>query len=137
MNFTILVVDDDDDDLLLFANRIKQCHEHITLTHVLNGMEAVQKLTEGLQPSLIMTDANMPIMNGYELLTWVMNSDEWRHVPVVIWTGDISDAEVTRFYQAGANSLMLKQNALQDIESFCHHWFNLVKLPLPALGALS
>ena len=137
MNFNILVVDDDDDDLLLFATRIKQCHEDIKLTHVLNGAEAVQKLTEGFQPSLIMADANMPLMNGYELLTWVMNSEKWRQIPVVIWTGQISDEEVTRFYRAGANSVMLKQDAFEDIEAFCHHWFNLVKLPLPALESRS
>ena len=133
MEFNILVADDDDDDLILFANRIKQCHQDITLTHVLHGVEAVQKLTAGLQPNLIMADANMPLMNGYELLTWVMNSEQWRQIPVVIWTGDIADEDVTRYYRAGANSLMLKQDALQDVESFCHHWFSLVKLPLPAL----
>jgi two-component system chemotaxis response regulator CheY len=129
MNFDILVVDDDDDDLMLLASHIKQCDERVMLTHVRDGIEATQKLTGGFQPNLIMVDANMPLMNGYDLLLWIMHSETCCHIPVVVWTGAISESEVVRYYRAGANSLMLKQDALRDIESFCHHWFKLVQLP--------
>lgn len=129
MNFTILVVDDDEDDLFLLAQHIQRCNEGVTLTYAHDGVEATRKLIEGFHPNLIMVDANMPHMGGYELLTWVMNSENWRHIPVVVWTGAISDNDVTRYYRAGANSLMLKEDALQDLESFCHHWFKLVQLP--------
>ena len=129
MNFDILVVDDDDDDLVLLASHIKRCNERVRVTHVRDGIEATQKLTGGFQPNLIMVDANMPLMNGYELLLWVMHSESCCHIPVVVWTGAISESEVVRYYRAGANSLMLKQDALQDMEAFCHHWFKLVQLP--------
>ena len=76
-----------------------------------------------------MADAHMPIMDGYEFLVWIMNSAQWRHVPVVIWTGDMSDSDVTRHYRAGANSVMFKPNALHSVQAFCQHWFELVQLP--------
>ena len=129
MDYSILVVDDDDDDLVLLANHLKKCYQNITLTYALNGQEATQKLTQGLQPNLIMVDANMPTMNGYELVVWLMNSEAWRHIPIVVWTGGMSASEVTRYYRAGANALMLKQDALRDVNAFCQHWFNLVQLP--------
>ncbi len=135
MNFNILVVDDDDDDLFLLAERMKQCHEGITLTCASDGTEATRKLIEGCHPNLIMVDANMPKMGGYELLEWVMNSEEWRHIPVVVWTGAMSDSDIVRYYRAGANSLMFKGDALQDLDSFCHHWFKLVQLPKSAFSA--
>ena len=134
MNFNILVADDDDDDLVLLANHIKECHQNVTLTYALNGVEATRKLMDGLQPNLIMADAHMPVMNGYELVVWIMKSEYWRHIPIVIWTGAISESEVTRYYQAGANSLMLKQDAMQDLGAFCHHWFKMVQLPQQTSG---
>jgi len=129
MNFSILIVDDDDDDFVLLTARIKQCQQNVTLFFAENGLEATEKLKDGLHPNLIIIDANMPIMNGYELLVWLMKSATWRHIPIVIWTGEMSDSEVTRYYQAGANSVMLKPNALHSVEAFCKHWFELVQLP--------
>ena len=129
MDYSILIVDDDDDDFVLLSARIKECQQNLTLTFTENGAEAIKKLMDGLQPNLIIVDANMPIMNGYELLVWLMKSTSWRHIPIVIWTGEMSDIEVTRYYQAGANSVMLKPNALHSVEAFCKHWFELVQLP--------
>lgn len=129
MKFSILIVDDDDDDFVLLTARIKQCQQDVALSFAESGAEAIEKLNEGLQPSLIIVDANMPVMNGYEFLVWLMQSASWRHIPIVVWTGEMADSEVTRYYQAGANSVMLKPNALQSVEAFCKHWFDLVQLP--------
>lgn len=129
MNYTVLIVDDDDDDFVLLADRIKQCDQNVVLTFAENGLEAVKKLTGGLRPNLIVVDAHMPIMSGYEFLVWLMESAAYRHIPIVIWTGEMSESEVTRYYHAGANSVMLKLNALQSVQAFCQHWFKLVQLP--------
>ena len=129
MNYPVLVVDDDDDDLLLLSANVRQCHQDVSLTYAGNGLEAIEKLRSGLQPNLIIVDAHMPLMDGYELLVWLMRSVSWRHIPVVIWTGDLSPGEVTRYYRAGANSVLLKHKALQSVDAFCQHWFELVQLP--------
>lgn len=129
MNYSVLVVDDDDDDWLLLSSHIKQCHENVNLTSAKDGIDAIEKLRDGLQPNLILVDANMPLMNGYELLVWLMKSASWRHIPIVIWTGEIVDSEVTRYYRAGANTVLLKEKALKSVEAFCQHWFKLVQLP--------
>ena len=129
MNYAVLVVDDDDDDFVLLAAKIKLAQIDVTLTHALSGEEAKRQLQAGFQPHLILMDAQMPRMSGYELLSWLMDSAAWRHIPVVIWTGAISQQEVRRCYQAGANSVLLKQDALHNAETFCRHWFQLVLLP--------
>ena len=129
MTYSVLVVDDDEDDFIVLAAHIKQCQQNTALTYASGSSQATQLLIEGLQPNLIIIDVQMPLMDGYELLVWLMNSEAWQHIPVVVWTGEISPQEVTRYYRAGANSLLLKQDAFQDIETFCRHWFKLVQLP--------
>lgn len=129
MNYSILIVDDDDDDLFLLAEHIKQCHQNVSLTFAENGIEATQKLTSGLRPNLLIVDTHMPLMDGYEFLVWQRQSAIFRRIPTLVWTGDISDDEVTHYYEAGANAVMLKPNALQSVEAFCKHWFEIVRLP--------
>ena len=128
MNFSVLVVDDDEDDFVLLSAQIKQCQQKVNLTYASSSTEATQRLRDGLQPNLIIIDVQMPQMDGYELLVWLMASEDWRHIPVVVWTGAISEQEVKRYYRAGANSLLLKQDAMQDIDTFCQYWFKLVQL---------
>ncbi|GAB4020178.1 hypothetical protein GCM10028808_60440 [Spirosoma migulaei] len=101
MQYTILVVDDDDDDFMLLSSLIKQCHQDVTLHYAQNGLEATQKLLNGLHPNLILVDVQMPLMDGYELVVWLMDSASWRHIPIVIWTGEIAEREVTRYYRGG------------------------------------
>ncbi|MDB5243487.1 MAG: Two-component system response regulator [Spirosoma sp.] len=129
MAYSVLIVDDDDDDFMLLSSHIKHCHQNVTLTYAQNGVEATEKLIAGLHPNLIIVDANMPLMSGYELLVWLMKSTSWRHIPVVIWTGVMSDSEVTHYYRAGANTVLLKEKALKSVDAFCQHWFELVQLP--------
>ena len=129
MNYSILLIDDDEDDRFLLETCIKQSPQKLTLSFAKNGVEAMGKLSEGLRPNLILSDAHMPLMNGYEFLQWLMASPAYQHIPIVIWTGELSDREITRYYQVGANSVMLKPNALQGMETFCKHWFELVQLP--------
>ena len=128
MNFSVLVVDDDEDDFILLAAKIKQCHQNVSLTYASSGAEASQRLIDGLQPNLIIVDVQMPKSDGYELLVWLMDSENWSHIPVVVWTGAISYHEMRRYYQAGANSILLKQDTFQEIETFCQYWFKLVQL---------
>ena len=129
MKYSILIVDDDDDDFVLFTEHVKHCQQNLILSFAENGVGAIKKLAEGARPHLILVDANMPIMNGYEFLVWLMKSPIYRRIPVIVWTGDMSDDEITRYYEAGANAVMLKPNALRSVESFCKHWFELVQLP--------
>ena len=129
MEYSLLLVDDDEDDTMLLATHLKQCHQNITLTYAGHGLEATQQLLDGLHPHLILVDAQMPLMNGYELVSWLMESASWRHIPVVVWTGAMSASEVTRHYRAGANAVLLKEEVFKDLPAFCHHWFQLVQLP--------
>lgn len=129
MEYSVLVVDDDEEDFMLLSSHIKQCQQNVSLSYASDGEKAIQKLNDGLLPDLIIIDVQMPQMDGYELLVWLMNSEAWSYIPVVVWSGAISDSEIKRYYQAGANSLLLKHDAYQDMETFCRHWFKLVQLP--------
>jgi CheY-like chemotaxis protein len=52
-----------------------------------NGLGAVEVLESGRPVDLIISDWNMPEMDGYELLVWVRENDDLGNVPFLMATG--------------------------------------------------
>lgn len=128
MQYTILVVDDDDDDFLLLQAYIQQYRPASKLIYAATGMDAIDLLGKGLTPNLIFLDAHMPQMDGYEFLMWLMNTNR-QPVPVIVWSGSLSEEAILRFYRAGANAVLFKLDAFQHLGPLCRHWLELVQLP--------
>ena len=82
MRKTVLVVEDDI-DLVGIYKEILELHDfdvHIAL----NGEEGVEKFKQ-TKPSLVIMDADMPVLNGYEAFKQIKEID--KNANVVIVTG--------------------------------------------------
>ncbi|MFZ2196317.1 MAG: response regulator [Thermodesulfovibrionales bacterium] len=67
---TILVVDDDKVILELIARFLENLSIRLTILTAENGAEAIDVLRTR-KVDLVLTDLNMPVMNGFELLTYI------------------------------------------------------------------
>lgn len=81
----ILVVEDDADvvgilDILLTS-------EGYEVRSAANGAEALELLRQGLEPSLIVLDLMMPVMNGWQFRTVQRQEESLRDIPVVLMSG--------------------------------------------------
>jgi two-component system chemotaxis response regulator CheY len=72
-----------------------------------DGREAL-KLMEGHEISLVLTDINMPNMDGLELLRALRSSPKWSTVPVVMITTEGGQAKVQEAVGLGATSYVRK-----------------------------
>lgn len=112
----ILVVDDSITTRTLEKNILESHNYQVTIT--VNGKEAWD-LLQKQKFSLLITDVNMPIMDGFTLTEQVKTSDQLRDLPVIIVTSLGSDAEKARGVAAGANAYIVKSEfesgALLDI----------------------
>ncbi len=81
---TILVVDDDKMILRLAAEALKTYGEGFRIKSALNGKQAVQILNSS-EVDLVLTDLKMPVMDGYELLSYM--SGNHRNIPTIVMTG--------------------------------------------------
>ena len=80
---TVMVVDDDLPARRLVSRTIEKFSPDVTIIEALNGKEALKKLREmrdkgGGDPLLIVTDLNMPIMDGWELIAELKQDYESR-----------------------------------------------------------
>lgn len=111
----ILVVDDDKTTRKMISLILKsKGYEVITAE---NGLEALQKL--GLEKiNLILTDMNMPYMDGIELTKQVKANPDFSHIPVVMITTEADEDEKKRAFEAGVDDYLVKPtNAEQITES--------------------
>ena len=79
-----------------------------------NGFEALKVLPQH-SIDIILTDINMPDINGLELLTFVKNHPEYRTIPVVIISTEKSDADLKRGMALGADDYLAKPFNPQDL----------------------
>jgi len=72
-----------------------------------NGMEALDKLN-GTNSDLLITDLNMPEMNGIELLRRLRNIPDFKSIPVIMVTSDNHASIRRKARHAGVNEWLLK-----------------------------
>lgn len=72
-----------------------------------DGMEALEKLPKE-KINLIITDLNMPNIDGFELIKTIRNSEEFKEIPIIILSSLGGNEDVNKGMSCGANSYLLK-----------------------------
>jgi two-component system chemotaxis response regulator CheY len=83
-----------------------------------DGQQALDLLRSGdaagLPVSCVISDWNMPVMDGLTLLRTIRASDALRHLPVLIMTADTGANTIDAAMQAGADGFIDKQSLNAD-----------------------
>ena len=83
----ILYAEDDYDDFESVKEALDQLSDQQVLLHAKNGAEAVSFIENAtILPGLIVLDLNMPVMDGKEVLLWLKGREEYKHIPVIVFT---------------------------------------------------
>jgi len=110
---TVLIVDDLASDRLL-AEGLLQKHLECSVRHAADGVEALAKIEEG-PPDLVLTDLQMPEMDGLELVREVRSRHP--HIPVVLMTAHGSEMFAVDALQQGAASYIPKSHLKERLAS--------------------
>lgn len=120
----ILLVDDDINSPLLVTIALKQLHPSPVLCYVPNALQATEYLLgQGAFadriahpfPHLVLLDLRMPLMDGFEFLAWARSVPELKALPIVVLTDSINPQDLSRAYQAGATSFLVKPSDMADL----------------------
>lgn len=133
----ILLIEDNEGDVILTKRAFKQAKFLNNLSVVKSGEKALDFIKSANEsdsplPDLIILDLNLPGMDGQEVLSVIKNSEETKHIPVIVLSSSKAQQDVVKSYSLHANAYMLKpvslegfQDAIQKIGNF---WFDLVVL---------
>ncbi|GAB4438320.1 MAG: response regulator [bacterium] len=71
------------------------------------GFEALRELPRG-EIALIISDINMPDINGLELLSFVKKSDNYKNIPVIMISTETKEEDLKRALLMGADAYLKK-----------------------------
>jgi two-component system chemotaxis response regulator CheY len=113
MAMTILVVDDS-------VTMVMSLKTTLTMNGFLvetanNGQAALDKLKAGVRPNLILTDINMPLMGGLELIGKLRALPAFRFTPILTLTTETEAAKRDEGKRAGATGWLVKPVAGPDL----------------------
>jgi DNA-binding response OmpR family regulator len=101
---TILLVEDNDDFRFYLKENLKTYYNIIEAVDGRAGWQA----TLSAHPDLVVSDINMPVMDGLELCKKIMEDNRTRQIPVILLTAMTGEEEQLRGLETGASDYMVK-----------------------------
>lgn len=103
----VLIVDDSPSVRQVNSNLIKNAGWQVSVAK--DGLEALEMLQTGRNlPDIILTDVEMPRMDGYELLALLKRQETLRKIPVIMITSRSGDKHRRKAYDLGVSEYLTK-----------------------------
>lgn len=104
---TILVVDDSPTIVKFVSFSLK--NKGFNVVTACDGMDAIEKLSNiSNGVDLVITDLNMPNLDGYGLVDTLRRNEKFREIPIIILTSEESEDDKQLGEEVGANSYLVK-----------------------------
>ena len=110
---TILVVDDSATMLMSLKTTLAMGGYQVETAS--NGQLALDKLNAGAKPNLILTDVNMPVMGGMELIGKARALPGLRFIPILTLTTESEAGKRDEGKRAGATGWLVKPVSGNDL----------------------
>jgi two-component system chemotaxis response regulator CheY len=116
MESDVLVVDDSAAIRKILNRVLRQTGMAINTIHEAGDGEEALKLLGANRVDLVLTDINMPKMDGLQLLASLKASAEWRAIPVVMITTEGGETKVAEAVKLGAAGYVRKPFTADQIK---------------------
>lgn len=110
--YRILIVEDNVELLLMMKHLLSKKYNVVT---AYNGKEAVDEIHKN-ELDLIISDVMMPEMDGYELVKYVKNSNDYCHLPIILLTAKTQENDKEEGLEIGADAYMTKPFKVKELQ---------------------
>ena len=130
---SILIIDDEPE--LREVNRRMLENMGAVVAEAANGEEGLAWLAAHPAPAMILLDLMMPVMDGFEFLERIQQSEAWRGLPVVVLTGKDLTAPDVEALRRLTKRIIAKGSADADLRSTIRQVLNRASLPQTGTAA--
>ena len=135
----LLLIEDNEGDILLTKEAFEDSSMIAEIDVVKDGMAAINYFNKVLEdttltlPDLVLLDINLPKKNGQEVLTFIKDTEQLKHIPVIMLTTSSAEKDIIESYRHYANCFITKPVDVNDfievISQVENFWFNITQLP--------
>jgi CheY-like chemotaxis protein len=127
----VIFTDDDQDDLDFFREALLKVERPTNLT-TFNDCEGLMKYLGRKKsppsPDLLFLDINMPKMDGLTCLHNIRENQQYRKLPIIMFTTSLRPLDVEQSYRWGANLYIKKPGGFEELvvtlkRLFSKQWF--------------
>jgi DNA-binding response OmpR family regulator len=122
----ILLVDDSENDIEIIRRAVERAGLQNRIVAI-NDSEEVMAYFEGRgryedrdkypKAHLVLLDLKMPKVDGFEVLAWIRHRSELKMMPVIVLTSSDLLFDVTKAYELGASSYLVKPLEFENLEA--------------------
>ena len=108
----ILIVDDRWENRSVIVNLLSPLG--FAMVEAENGREALEKIGE-LPPDLIITDLSMPVIDGWEMLSQVRQSENFKNIPIIVSSASVYEIDRQQSLAAGGDNFLSKPVQAEEL----------------------
>lgn len=124
--FTIFYTDDDAEDLEFFTEVTSAMGDHLNLVTQNNGKKLLHDLENPPpNPHIVFLDLNMPGFSGFDVLQQLRSSDEYKHLPIVIFSTSSDEQTIAKSRELGASYYVPKPTNFLMLKKTIQHTLNI------------
>jgi len=110
----ILIVEDSATMRSLLSSSLEELDVAVKIDEASSGFEALRELPR-TQYDLVVTDINMPDINGLELVSFLKSNEAYRSIPLVIVSTEGSERDRDKGLGLGADAYLVKPFEPEDL----------------------
>jgi two-component system response regulator len=120
----ILIAEDDENDVLLLRRALETAKVFARLSVVRNGQEAIDYLSGHGNyvdrvahpwPAVMLLDLKMPMVDGFDVLTWWRDQRGERELPIVVLSSSVLESDTERALSLGAAAYRVKATGFEHL----------------------
>lgn len=117
-NLHIIIAEDDIDDADIICQSFSQNPDFAKVSLVANGEELLNYLKDvsNETPDVILTDINMPILDGIEALQVILNNNDLKNIPCFVYSTSINPAYKEKCDLLGVKAYLIKPYSIEAFE---------------------
>ncbi len=135
----ILLVEDSPTDTMLIEQALSSVDFAHNLNIVSNAEDALSFIyqqnhyRDAPRPHLILLDINLPVRNGFEVLSEIKTNPTTSDIPIIVLSSSNQESDINKAYSCYANSYIIKpiqfSKFKEIIATLKVYWLNTASLP--------
>lgn len=138
--FTVLSIEDNEPDFVLLKHALEKIPNlSLDIININNGKDALnflhkkENFESAPTPNIIILDINLPNIDGKEILKAIKNDENYKSIPVIIFSTSDYYTDVEEMYKLHANSYITKTFDIKELFHKIHmigeYWLKSNELP--------